>query len=158
MRFSRSSNKMFDRAGAMLLARPRHDPCRPQLPFVATPSSSFKAALRGAALALVYLFILQTSVAPLATLRMESNASLFGVHCLPIGDDGAPDASAHGSCCDAACLLHAQGASAPPAPVAIVSAPARRASYAVFVRSPREEGRPLVSGMRPQSQRAPPFA
>jgi hypothetical protein len=128
------------------------------LSLAATHSHRFKAAVRAAALALVYLFILQTSVAPLATLRMESNASHFGVHCLPIGDDGAPDASAHGSCCDAACLLHAQGASAPPAPVAIVSAPARRASHAVFARSPREEGRPLASGMRPQSQRAPPFA
>lgn len=123
----------------------------------ATPSSRLTAALRAAALALVYLFILQSSLSPLATVRMESNASIFGVRCLPSTDDASPDTAAHGACCDAACLLHAQGASAPPpAAAALVAAPSRVAQIVAIV-APRRFLPPPHRGPPPQAARAPPF-
>jgi hypothetical protein len=121
------------------------------------------AALRGLALALVYLFILQSSLSPLATLRMESTASIFGVRCVPGGDapasdHAAPDHAAHGACCDAACLLHAQSAAAPP-PVAILHVAASpRVARVVRFAAAHEDATPRIHGLRPQSQRAPPFA
>ena len=118
-----------------------------------------RVALRGLALAFVYLFILQSSLSPLATLRMESTASIFGVRCLPGGDPPASDHAAHGACCDAACLLHAQSAAAPPPTgVARIEAPPRIVRVLRFDFSAREDAPRLVYGLRPQSQRAPPFA
>lgn len=118
-----------------------------------------KAALRGLALAFVYLFIVQSSLSPLATLRMESTASIFGVRCLPGGDPPASDRAAHGACCDAACLLHAQSAAAPP-PIAMarMEAPPRIVRVLHFDLAAREDAPRVVYGLRPQSQRAPPFA
>lgn len=118
-----------------------------------------RAALRGLMLAFVYLFVLQSSLSPLATLRMESNASIFGVRCLNAGGDPAADHAAHGACCDAACLLHAQTAAAPPpAAIAAVASPARVAQATRFALSERADAPRLLHGLRPQSQRAPPFA
>jgi len=121
-------------------------------------SLRLRTALRIAAFALVYLFVLQSSLSPFATLRMESNASIFGVRCLPMAQDGGTAPAAHGACCDAACLLHAAGAAAPPpSRMTRVEAPARLAEplrYALVLRS---SARALHHGPRPQSQRAPPF-
>lgn len=123
----------------------------------APPVSRLSAALRAAALALIYCFILQSSLSPLATVRMESNASIFGVRCLPTGDDSSSDTAAHGSCCDAACLLHAQGAAAPPpVVVAQLPAPARAARIAPIV-APRRFLPPSHDGPPPHAPRAPPF-
>ncbi|QLP96436.1 MAG: hypothetical protein HZY79_02125 [Rhodoblastus sp.] len=121
-------------------------------------SLASKPALRGLALAFVYLFLAQIALSPLAALRMEARAAIFGVVCSPGEASDAPARSSAAACCDAACLLHAQGASAPPAPAAFVDAPARLARFAAFVATPREAGRPFAAGLRPQSQRAPPFA
>jgi hypothetical protein len=122
-------------------------------------SGETAAALRACALALVYLFVAQISLSPLATLRMEATASIFGVRCLPMAD-GAPqdDGAAHGACCDASCLLHAQSASAPPPAAALALVPPVLFAR-TLERSPTHEDAPRrTRGLRPQSQRAPPFA
>lgn len=122
-------------------------------------SGRASALLRGLALAFVYLLVVQTTLAPLATLRMDPSASIFGVRCLPMsGGATQDDPAAHGACCDASCLLQSQGASAPPPDVAVAAAPPlrfARTSQTVFA---HEDAPRLSRGLRPQSQRAPPFA
>lgn len=120
----------------------------------------FGAPLRGAVWLFAYLLILQSSLAPLATLRMDPAASIFGVRCLPLASDGAPASpAAHGACCDASCLLQSGNLAAPPPPEALrVGAPARVVVLVAFAPLSRRRVEPRAHGPRPQSPRAPPFA
>jgi hypothetical protein len=132
---------------------------------IGPPLRRRSVALRGAALAFVYLLVAQTSLAPLATLRMDPAASIFGVRCLPTIERGAQEGgvddgrSLQGACCDASCLLQSQSVGAPPPGDALAIATPRRAASVEEGRAERREARePRSHGPRPQSPRAPPAA
>ena len=106
-------------------------------------------------LALAYLFFFQGLLSPIAALRMEAQAAVFGVVCVTNPDGTPGDASDIAPTCDVSCLLRTQGAAAPPPLPVLVDRPAPIAEpfdYAPVLIAVE----PASHGKRPQSQRAPP--
>ncbi|MBK9080837.1 MAG: hypothetical protein IPL88_01545 [Rhizobiales bacterium] len=108
-------------------------------------------------LALAYLFFFQGLLSPIAALRMEAQAAVFGVVCVTNADGTPGDAADLAPTCDVSCLLRTQGAAAPPPLPLLFDRPALIVAPVDYVVA-LVAVEPASHGKRPQSQRAPPSA